>query len=56
MQPTAGDDVRMDDIPLAPFEEAEGDDAYAEAVREAVADHRCVLATSITQYTSDVRH
>ena len=30
----------MDDatIPLAPFEEAEGDDAYVEAVKQAVAD------------------
>lgn len=34
----------MDDatIPLAPFEEAEGDDAYVEAVKQAVADHRYV--------------
>ena len=49
MQPTAGDDIPMDDdMPLAPFEEAEGDDAYVEAVREAAADHWCV-DTSINQ-------
>lgn len=44
VQLSAGDDVQMDDtsdfIPLAPFEEAEGDVAYVEAVRQAVADHR----------------
>jgi hypothetical protein len=54
VQPTAGDDILMDDIPLAPFEEAEGDDAYADAIKEAFADHRCVLATSIRQYVFDV--
>ena len=40
IQPSVGDDIQMDDatIPLAPFEEAEGDDAYVEAVKQAVAD------------------
>ena len=40
VQLSAGDDIQMDDttIPLAPFEEAEGDDAYVEAVKQAVAD------------------
>ena len=33
-------DDTSDFIPLAPFEEAEGDVAYVEAVRQAVADHR----------------
>ena len=44
VQLSAGDDIQMDDatIPLAPFEEAEGDDAYVEAVKQAVADHRYV--------------
>jgi hypothetical protein len=41
-------------IPWAPFEEAEGEDAYAEAIKEAVSDHRCMLATSIRQYVSDI--
>jgi len=44
IQLSAGDDVQMDDatdsIPLAPFEEAEGDVAFVEAVRQAVTDHR----------------
>jgi hypothetical protein len=41
VQPTGGDDIYMDDEnPLPSFEEAEGDDAYVEAVREAVQDHR----------------
>ena len=44
VQLSAGDDIQMDDatIPLAPFEEAEGDEAYVEAVKQAVADHRYV--------------
>jgi hypothetical protein len=36
------DDATGDSIPLAPFEEAEGDVAYVEAVRQAIADHRYV--------------
>jgi hypothetical protein len=36
------DDATGGSIPLAPFEEAEGDVAYVEAVRQAVADHRYV--------------
>ena len=40
VQPSEGDDIEMDDtaIPLPPFEEAEGDEAYVEAVKQAVAD------------------
>ena len=40
VQPSEGDDIEMDDstIPLAPFEDAEGDDAYVEAVKQAVTD------------------
>ena len=49
---SAGDDVNMHDatgesIPLAPFEEAEGDVAYVEAVRQAVADHRYVTQKKV---------
>ena len=45
VQLSAGNDIEMDDttIPLAPFEEAEGDDSYVEAVKQAAADHRYVL-------------
>ena len=30
-------------IPLAPFEEAKGDDSYVDAVKQAVTDHWYVL-------------
>ena len=30
-------------IPLAPFEEAKGDDLYVDGVKQAVADHQYVL-------------
>ena len=36
-------------FPLAPFEEAEGDVAYVEAVRQAVVDHRYVYTLWISQ-------
>jgi hypothetical protein len=46
VQTTPGDDIHMGDdfadMPMAHFEEAEGDEAYLEAVKEAVADHQYV--------------